>query len=103
MSNFPAQTSRLRSETLPPCCLPGGAGVSASSFLDALDARPSAVLALAAALMLALGPTPATAQEMALLCTQNGLEQVPVDGNSNPDSGMAGCAHACMVRERRRG
>ena len=101
--NFPAKASTLRSGTLPPCCLPGTAGATAASFLDALDARPSAVLALAAAFMLALGPAPVGAQEMALLCTQNGLEQVPVDGDSTPDSGMAGCAHACLVRERRRG
>lgn len=93
-----------RGGTLPPCCLPGASsGAFGSSFLDALDARPSAVLALAAALMLAFGPSPVSAGEMVLVCTQNGLKQVPVDGTSGPDSGTTGCAHACMVRERRRG
>lgn len=103
MSRIPARASSPQRGTLPPCCLPGAAGITATSFLDALDARPTAVLALAAAIMLALGPSPVAAQQMALVCTQNGLEQVPVNGQSKPEEGIPGCAHACMVRERRRG
>jgi len=86
--------------------LPGDPSSAAapSSFLDALEARPSSLFALAAVLMLALGSTPATAQEMTILCTPNGFKQVPVDGERQPpDNAMTGCAHACTQRDQRRG
>lgn len=91
-----------RNSVLPPCCLPRG-GSSAASFLEALDARPSALLALAAALMLALGTGPAHAWNMTVLCTSDGLKQVPADGGSRSDNGMGVCAHLCLLRDRRRG
>lgn len=104
MNARPALSDRLRSRPLPPCCLPGGFSATApTSVLDALEARPATLLALAAVLMLALGPTPAAAQEMATICTPSGLQQVPLDGERQPDSGTTGCAHACLPRDRRRG
>lgn len=102
MSISPARASFRRASALPPCCLPGG-GTSAASFLEALDARPSALLALAAALMLALGASPVHAQDMTVLCTSDGPRQVPVEDKSGPDSNMGGCAHLCLMRDRRRG
>lgn len=99
-----------RGGALPPCCLPGDPSSAAASYspshslLDALSERPSALLALAAVLMLAFGAPPATAQEMTILCTPNGFKQVPVDGESQPSgNGMSGCAHACTQRDQRRG
>ena len=103
--------SQMRDQTrrggaLPPCCLTGDPSSAAApySLLDALANRPSTLLALAAALMLALGPTPATAQATTLICTPNGLKEVPLDGEpQQPDTGMNGCAHACTQRDQRRG
>ena len=100
----PATADRLRSHPLPPCCRPGGTSANApASVLDALEARPSTLLALAATLMLALGPSPVAAREMATVCTADGVKQMPVDGKNPPDTGTSGCAHACVLRERRRG
>lgn len=105
MSATEARGDKRRGVALPPCCLPGGASSAAapSSFLDALEEKPSTLLALAATLMLAFGPAPATAREMTILCTPDGFRQVPVDGDRQPDNGMAGCAHACTLRDQRRG
>lgn len=86
---------------LPPCCLPGAAP---ASFLEALEARPATLAALAALLMLALGPAPVSAGATVTLCTADGVRKVPLDGDTpSPDHGMIGCAHACLPRGRRHG
>ncbi|MCH8686240.1 hypothetical protein [Pedomonas mirosovicensis] len=73
-----------------------------ASFLDALEARPATLVALAALLMLALGPAPASAGATTTLCTVNGVKELPLDdGAPSRDHGLAGCAHACLPRERR--
>lgn len=98
-----ASVDRRIAAALPPCCLPGGAGVP-SSFMDALEARPATLFVLAALIMLALGPVPVQAGLMTTLCTSEGLRQVPQDeSGSRRDDGALGCVHACLMRDRRRG
>lgn len=66
---------------------------------DAIRGRDLA--ALAAALMLAAAPLgPAGAATM-IVCTADGPVQLPLGGKPRPDEKAR--AHACTLRERRRG
>lgn len=57
--------------------------------------------ALAATLMLATAPlAPAGAATM-IVCTADGPVQLPVGGKPRPDD--KACAHACTLRDRKRG
>jgi hypothetical protein len=57
--------------------------------------------ALAATLMLAVSPlAPAGAATMTV-CTADGPVQLPFGGKPQPDD--KACAHACTLRERKRG